>query len=180
MQMLCACALSGSRVMSMTERTYKHINTSLYSIRLLHCCVGLNIYSYIPHSVHLQTLSKYSNFLFSTCFFHYFVFQPFLPIWSYVYGWALLAGARSIKMWNVNVKMWMWVLLILIADEKPQQKGGETGWENGEGEKRAPLKIWHGPRGLNPALLSAACSLPQGGYEQPATAQGSSKSLMMS
>src|SRR6218665_1688101 len=26
-------ALSGSRVMSMTERTYKHINTSLYSIR---------------------------------------------------------------------------------------------------------------------------------------------------
>jgi len=27
-------ALSGSRVMATTERTYKHINTSLYRIRL--------------------------------------------------------------------------------------------------------------------------------------------------
>src|SRR6218665_1542557 len=57
----------------------------------------IEIYIYIPHSVHLQTLSKYFNFLFSTLCLHYFVFQPFIPIQSYVYGWAPLAGPRSLR-----------------------------------------------------------------------------------
>jgi len=35
--------------------------------------------------------------------------------------------------------------LIFIADEKTSAKGWGNGMRKWEGEKRAPLKIWHGP-----------------------------------